>query len=102
MTSVTGLKCCAQGVDLLLKDCCKLEFFKSVLDRVASIVSFVKDTDGILAIYLEGTNLKLITPNPMQIATLLISAMRVLKVRGYVYMNVSPRATPGDGFTSLS
>lgn len=82
MTSVTGLKCCAQGTDLLLKNCCRSEFFESVTKRVASIVSFVNDSHTALAIYLEKINLNLISPKSSQIATHLVSAMRMLKVRG--------------------
>lgn len=81
ITSVTALKCCAQGADLLLKDCCKLKFFASVINRVTSIVSFVKSDNASLAIYFDKTNLSLISPNSRQIATRLISAMRILKVR---------------------
>ncbi|CAM9977664.1 unnamed protein product, partial [Laminaria digitata] len=85
--------CCAQGADLLLKDCCKLKFFASVINRVTSIVSFVKSDNASLAIYFDKTNLSLISPNSRQIATRLISAMRILKVKAALKLFASdPRA----------
>lgn len=84
ISSVTILKCCGQGADLLLKDLCKLGVFASVITRVAAIANFVKADRTTLAIYHEKTELSLITPNPSRFATHLISAMRMLKVRGRV------------------
>lgn len=84
---VTGIKCAAHGVDLLIKDCGKLKFFAIILKRINSVVKFVKNHHATSAIYANHTNLKLITPAATRFATHVIVAMRMLKASTVLFFD---------------
>lgn len=66
-------------MDLLLKDLGKLKFLAPTLQRMHSVIKFVKNHHAPSAIYASHTNLRLITPCATRFATHVIVAMRMLK-----------------------
>lgn len=77
---ITGMKCGAHAVDLLIKDCAKFSYFADIIKRITKIIQFVKNHHGTSAIYGEKTKLRLITPCATRFATNVMVAHRMLKV----------------------
>lgn len=74
------MKCGAHGVDLLLKDFGKFEYFQSTNERVNKVTKFVKNHHATAAIFSTKTKLQLISPNATGFGTHVIAGMRMYKV----------------------
>ncbi|CAM9448313.1 unnamed protein product [Ectocarpus sp. 4 AP-2014] len=78
---ITGMKCGAHAVDLLIKDCAKFQYFADIIKRMTKVIQFVKNHHGTSAIYADKTKLRLITPCATRFATNVMVAMRMNKVQ---------------------
>ena len=80
--------CVAHGLDLLIKDICKLPWADAAVSLCRSIVKFIKKHDKTRQLFLVHSPLQLLLPGDTRFATAILTLERLIKVKAALVLTV--------------